>query len=184
MTPDRISSGAMRRFVMAGGAGHDFEAVVAGISALILKFPQNREFNREFFRIRGFFGPYGGNSSCHFNALSGNSMRCTKTADFCRNFSALQPNSLMWTEQGIFSPRTGNSSVGSGNSNSLIGFAETIRSKIDSAQSIESRHATRAVPHSEGICETFPIPLGTLRDWNTARAARSKRLTLSVSLPA
>jgi hypothetical protein len=30
------------------------EAVVGGISALILKFPENREFNREFLRIRPF----------------------------------------------------------------------------------------------------------------------------------
>src|ERR1700730_16328099 len=119
-----------------------------------------------------------------FQRVVGEFPEMHETADFCRNFSALQPNSLRWAEQGIFSPRTGNSSVGSGNSNSLIGFAETIRSKIDSTQSIGSRHATRAGPHSEGICGTFPIPLGTLRDWNTARASRSKRLTLSVSLPA
>jgi hypothetical protein len=62
MTPDRISSGAMRRFAMAGGAGHDFEAVVAGISASILKFPENREFNREFLRFFGHFRHLGPNS--------------------------------------------------------------------------------------------------------------------------
>jgi hypothetical protein len=52
---------------------------------VILKFPENREINREFLRIRGKNGVFG---RFRVNSRS--------------NFSALQANSLSQKEQGIF----------------------------------------------------------------------------------
>jgi hypothetical protein len=47
-------------------------------SGLTIKFPENREFNREFSRIRGQFGALGVNSRSHFNVLSANSLLSRK----------------------------------------------------------------------------------------------------------
>jgi hypothetical protein len=51
---------------------------------LILKFPENREFNREFLRIRGHFGLPGAISRSHFNALQANSLRPKEQGIFSR----------------------------------------------------------------------------------------------------
>jgi hypothetical protein len=47
-------------------------------SALMLKFPENREFNREFLRIRDHFSLAGTNFISYFNGLSANSLLCAK----------------------------------------------------------------------------------------------------------
>jgi hypothetical protein len=91
-----------------------------------LKFPENREFNREFLRIRWFFGLAGANSLSHFNALSENSLSARENQEFVRNFNRLHGNSLFLKEQGIFRKEQGIFSMEQGISISRSGFMETI----------------------------------------------------------
>src|SRR5260370_124126 len=51
---------------------------------LIVKFPENREINREFLRIRGHFGLPGAISRSYFNALQANSLRPKEQGIFSR----------------------------------------------------------------------------------------------------
>ena len=76
-------------------------------SALILKFPENREFNREFSGFSAESDLPGVNSRSHFNGLQVNSLIFAKVGRFGSKVNALQANSLSWAEQGIFSTEQG-----------------------------------------------------------------------------
>src|ERR1700730_2655294 len=101
----------------------------------MLKFPENREFNREFLRIRGHFGLPGANFISYFNGLSANSLLCAKPG-FLSQFQYVAGKFAVPERTGIFSRgtanffrRTGNSLAGTGNAGNsltLIVFLETI----------------------------------------------------------
>src|ERR1700730_9763264 len=77
-------------------------------SASILKFPQNREFNREFLRIRGFCGLTASISPVISKPLRQIPSARANTGIFFRDFNMLEANSLRWVEQGIFCMEQGN----------------------------------------------------------------------------
>jgi hypothetical protein len=94
----------------------------------MLKFPENREFNREFLRIRGHSGLPGANFISYFNGLSANSLLCAKPG-FLSQFQCVAGKFPVPERTGNFSRGTGNffrRTGNSGNSLTLIGFMETI----------------------------------------------------------
>jgi hypothetical protein len=76
-------------------------------SASILKFPENREFNREFFGFAPDSALPNAKSGRDFNALQANSLRSAKTGDLIAISMRCRPNSLIPKEQGIFSQEQG-----------------------------------------------------------------------------
>jgi hypothetical protein len=86
---------------------------------LILKFPENREFNREFSGIRGQFGALGANSRSHFNVLSANSLLSRKQR-ILEQFQCVAGEFPEMAGTGNFFAGTGNLSGGTGNFFSLI----------------------------------------------------------------
>jgi hypothetical protein len=118
----------------------------------MLKFPENREFNREFLRIRDHFSLAGTNFISYFNGLSANSLLCAKPG-FLSQFQCVAGKFPVLCGTGNFLRGTGNSLAGTGNSGNsltLIGFMETIYRAGEATRACPRR---RAVPSRHGAID-------------------------------
>jgi hypothetical protein len=88
---------------------------------LNLKFPENREFNREFFEFSADSALLGADSRSDFNALQPNSL-LTARAEIASQFQCVAREFPVLERTGNFFAGTGNFSGGTGNSFSLRGF--------------------------------------------------------------
>jgi hypothetical protein len=90
-----------------------------------LKFPENREFNREFSGFSTDSALRSADFHSHFNVLPSNSLSVQNRQIFSR-FQCVAGQFPVLERTGNFFARTGNLFGGTGNSNTLSGFMETM----------------------------------------------------------
>jgi hypothetical protein len=94
--------------------------------AVVLEFPENREFNREFLQFCDYFDPSGADFRSHFNALQANSLLSAR-GEIASQFQCVAGKFPDPQRTGNFFALTGNLVAVTGNSISLIDFGGILK---------------------------------------------------------